>query len=57
MNAKLGLNFAAYDFIVTPNEEFYFLEVNPGGQWLWLEKKTGLEISKALAEYMIAGKI
>lgn len=56
MNFKLGLHFAAYDFIVTPNGEFYFLEVNPGGQWLWIENKTNLQISKALAEYMINGQ-
>jgi hypothetical protein len=56
MNIKLGLHFAAYDFIVTPNDEFYFLEINPGGQWLWIEDKTNLQISKALAEYMINGQ-
>jgi len=56
MITKLGLHYSAYDFIFTPNEEFYFLEVNPGGQWLWLEKEIGLQISKALAEYMISGK-
>lgn len=56
MNSKLGLHYAAYDFIVTPNEEFYFLEVNPGGQWLWVERRTGLQISNALAEYMVSQK-
>jgi glutathione synthase/RimK-type ligase-like ATP-grasp enzyme len=56
MNIKLGLHFAAYDFIVTPNDEVYFLEVNPGGQWLWIENQTNLQISKALAEYMLSGQ-
>jgi glutathione synthase/RimK-type ligase-like ATP-grasp enzyme len=52
MNDKLGLKYGAYDFIVTPNEEYYFLEVNPVGQWLWIEEKTGLPLSSTLAELL-----
>lgn len=54
MNNQLGLIYAAYDFIVTPKEEYYFLEVNPLGQWLWIENKLGLPISKALAEALVS---
>jgi glutathione synthase/RimK-type ligase-like ATP-grasp enzyme len=53
MNARLGLVYGAYDLIVTPSEQYVFLEVNPVGQWLWLERATGIPISKALAELLL----
>ena len=31
------LRFAAIDLIVTPSGEYVFLELNPNGQWLWLQ--------------------
>jgi len=34
---KLGIVFGCFDFIVTPNDEFIFLEVNEMGQFLWIE--------------------
>ncbi len=47
---ELRLVFGAIDMVVTPDNEFVFLEVNPSGQWGWIEKLTGLPISKAIAE-------
>ncbi len=35
---KLGLVFGCFDFIVTPNNEYYFLEINEQGQFLWIEE-------------------
>lgn len=32
-----GLNFGCFDFIVTPEGKYYFLEVNQAGQFLWKE--------------------
>lgn len=46
----LGLTYGALDFIVTPSNEWYFLEVNAMGQWLWIEELTGLPITTALAD-------
>ena len=46
---KLGLVFGCIDMIVTPRGEFIFLEINPNGQWLWIEELTGLPISEAIA--------
>jgi glutathione synthase/RimK-type ligase-like ATP-grasp enzyme len=46
----LGLAYGALDFIVTPSNEWYFLEVNSMGQWLWIEDLTGLSITAALAD-------
>lgn len=34
---KMGLVFGAMDFIVTEDGEYYFLEVNEQGQFLWIE--------------------
>jgi glutathione synthase/RimK-type ligase-like ATP-grasp enzyme len=47
------LTFAAYDFIVTPEGKEVFLECNPSGQWLWLEKLKNMNISHSLAEVLL----
>jgi len=44
-----GLVFGAMDFVVTPEGEWRFLEVNPNGQWLWLSRETGLPIAEGIA--------
>jgi glutathione synthase/RimK-type ligase-like ATP-grasp enzyme len=49
---ELGINFGALDFIVTPSEDWYFLEVNPMGQWLWIEDLAGLSISDSIADWL-----
>jgi glutathione synthase/RimK-type ligase-like ATP-grasp enzyme len=35
---RLGIVFGCFDFIVTPEGEHVFLEVNPAGQFLWVEE-------------------
>lgn len=47
---RMKLNFGCFDFIVTPEGEYVFLECNPNGQWLWIEMETGYDISKIMAE-------
>lgn len=47
---RLGLRFAALDFVVTPDGEWWFLECNPNGQWAWIEDETRMPISRALAD-------
>lgn len=48
--AKMHLNFGCFDFIVTPEGDYVFLECNPNGQWLWIELYTGYDISKVVAK-------
>lgn len=50
---KLGLNFGAIDMIRGSDGLYYFLEVNPIGEWGMLEKFLGLPISAAIAGHLI----
>lgn len=49
---SLGLTFGAIDLIQKPDGEFVFLEVNPSGQWLWLDSLLDLGISDAIADWL-----
>ena len=41
---------------MTPDDdEPVFLEVNPAGEWGWLERDLGYPIGDALAEALVAG--
>jgi hypothetical protein len=43
-----GIVYGAYDLIVSTDGSTYFLECNPGGQWLWLEHALGVQIADAV---------
>ncbi|MFC5626181.1 hypothetical protein [Algoriphagus winogradskyi] len=45
---KLGLSFGAIDMIYDIDGRYIFLEINPNGQWAWIELETGLPISDAI---------
>lgn len=49
--SELKLDFGAFDYIYT-GREYIFLEVNPNGQWLWLEEELGLNISEEIVSYL-----
>jgi glutathione synthase/RimK-type ligase-like ATP-grasp enzyme len=53
MMRRLGLVYGAFDLIVTPDDEVVFLEVNAGGNWLWLERRLNLPISERIASWLI----
>lgn len=52
MLEELDIEFGAFDFIIY-NEDWTFLEVNPNGQWLWLEEELHLDISKQIVLHLI----
>lgn len=52
---RLGLNYGAFDFKVTPTGEIVFLEVNPGGQFLFVEVQTSYDISLSMAKLLVHG--
>lgn len=45
---EFGLTFGAFDFSVTPDGRWWFLECNPAGQWGWIAEQTGLPIADEL---------
>lgn len=49
---SLDISFGAIDMVLTPEDEFVFLEINPSGQWGWIEAITGMPISEAIADLL-----
>ncbi len=56
MMEALNLVFGCFDFIIDEDGKYWFLEVNPQGQWLWGD---GLDIGlyqlEAMAEFLLSG--
>ena len=55
MLAKLGLIYGAFDFVRTPEGDLVFLEVNPTGEWAWLEDRLGFPMRDALIQLFYGG--
>jgi len=53
VNRTFNLVYSAIDLIQTPNNEYVFLEVNPVGEWVWLENELGINISQALIDEIL----
>lgn len=49
---KLGLVFGAIDMKVDNNGNYFFLEVNPAGQWIYIEMETGQPITECIADWL-----
>jgi len=52
MMKKSKLVFAAIDLILTPNDEYVFLDINPHGGWLWMENLIHLPITSTLVKLL-----
>jgi glutathione synthase/RimK-type ligase-like ATP-grasp enzyme len=50
----LNLSYGALDFIVDENNDWWFLEINSAGQWLWIEDLSGMDISGSIANWLIS---
>jgi len=48
----LGLEYGAIDLRLTPDGRYVFLEINPAGQFLYVEMMTGQKIAAALAAHL-----
>ena len=46
---ELNLNFGAIDLVLY-NGEYYFIEINPTGEWSWLQKNTGYKFDKLIVK-------
>ena len=52
ITAHYQLAYSAIDLILGEDGTYYFLEMNPNGQWAWIEHKTGYPIRDALIDCM-----
>jgi glutathione synthase/RimK-type ligase-like ATP-grasp enzyme len=52
LTRALDLCFGAIDMVLTPGGEYVFLEINPNGQWGWIQDLTGMPIAEVLAEIL-----
>lgn len=48
-----GLNYGAVDLILTPDDQYYFLEVNAAGEYYWLDQLCENAISKQIAAVLL----
>lgn len=53
---RLGLCYGTIDLVFTPDDRYVFLEINPNGQFLWIEELTGLPISDAICDLLMSGR-
>jgi hypothetical protein len=53
---QLGLVFSTIDMKLTDDGEYVFLELNPMGQYLYVEILAGLSLSAAMAELLALGR-
>ena len=50
----LEISYGAADLILTPEGRHVFLEVNPNGEFFWLEKHPGLPLTSAIADLLVS---
>ena len=48
----VNMNTGSIDIIVTPDNEYYFLEINPMGQFHWLSQNCNYQIEKEIAKIL-----
>lgn len=51
-----GLSSGSFDLALDREGEPHWLELNPNGQWGWLEEKTGLPMAAAFADLLTQGE-
>lgn len=52
---RLALVSGSFDLAVDQAGNYWWLELNPNGQWAWLETETGLPMSAAFADLLAQG--
>lgn len=51
LTKSFNLSFGAIDLVET-NGRYYFLEINPTGEWAWLVDAAGLKIFEGICDYL-----
>ena len=54
---RLDLHYGAIDFVLDNDGNYIFLEINPNGQWAWIEHLTGLPISKEIVKCLCSSGV
>ena len=54
LTGHFGLNFSAIDLVLEPDGNYVFLEMNPNGQWAWLEQRVGYPIRDAIIDFLLS---
>jgi glutathione synthase/RimK-type ligase-like ATP-grasp enzyme len=49
---RLGLRYGAIDMRLSPKGHYVFLEINPAGQWLFIEERSGQPITSHVAHLL-----
>ncbi|KUP95992.1 MvdC/MvdD family ATP grasp protein [Thermobifida cellulosilytica] len=49
----LDLRLGVFDFCVTDDDQWYFLECGPGAQWAWLAEEVGQAMSDLVADALL----
>lgn len=49
---KLNLAYGAID-LARKGNEYYFIEINPTGEWAWLVERAGQRIDQAIVDYLV----
>ncbi|MDN4623697.1 MvdC/MvdD family ATP grasp protein [Pantoea agglomerans] len=49
----LNLRFGAIDLICDNDDNYWFLEINPNGQWAWIENQTNLPIASSIVDELL----
>jgi hypothetical protein len=49
----LNLGFTSQDWIIDQDEQWWFVDGNPGGQWLFLPSEIGVAVTDALARWLV----
>jgi glutathione synthase/RimK-type ligase-like ATP-grasp enzyme len=55
LTKRLGLHYGAIDLVQGNDGDPYFLEINPNGQWAFVEQETRQPIGKAIARFLEQG--
>jgi glutathione synthase/RimK-type ligase-like ATP-grasp enzyme len=50
LTSALDLRYGAIDLVADGDGRHWFLEINPNGQWAWIERRTGLPLAAAIVD-------
>lgn len=52
LTKTLGLKYGAIDLILSPEGRYIFLEINPSGEFYWMDEYTDLNICEAISNQL-----